>query len=337
MIIGREYDMNAIVTIQQNEWSGYVTEQGAELGQLPIELADDFNYYKKVFKRLLYSHGDKNFKKLSEDKKDEAVNIVGDKFTSAMYYAMLKGHQNAFEVLLKESTKFPNLDEDFFRNPHSKTDVIFLIDAKTDDDVFEKNIDQDDVHQLVTYVRRQFDDMYDYIISYSKLFYQRGEELAFEQIRRDIVEVDYDTPLISSMTHAPLNRPFRVTPAFLARFKFEAPYVEQWDIVWDETYGRAYYANLIASLCINQFTAAQIKNYAEGGAMAYQMFLDSKDLSQFRDDEMLYFVDMTYTLVDPKSMPREIYQFEHEYIREYLMATLIKMIGTDANHILLAL
>lgn len=332
MIIGRDYDPASIATIEQNEWSKHLGQEDV----LPADEAEAFDYYIGVFSKLLRQNGDKSFAEMTEEEQQELLSIEEDKFIDAMYHSMLKGHQNAFDVILKESTKFPNLDEDFFSDPQSKSNFIFMIDDKTDPEIFQTTLDQEKVHQLITYTRRHFNSMYDHIISCSKIFYQRGEALAFEQIRKDIVGAEYDTPLISSMTHVPLNRPFRVTPAFLAKFKFEAPYVEQWDIVWDESYGKAYYSNLIATLCINQFNVSQVKRYAEGGTSSFQMIVDTMDLDQFKDEDMIYLLELNYASIDPYTEPRFIYQFEFEYIRRNLLANVIKRLGTDPSHILLA-
>ena len=328
MIVGRDYDMSSIAEIEEREWNDYFMSE-------PAEEINAFIYYKWVFSKLLRQNGDDSYQEADKEEKESLLNIETDKFTDAMYRSMKKGHQNAFNVIMQESTKFPSLDEDFFKNPNSKPEFIFLIDDKTDDDTYEQTLNQQELHQLVTYTRRHFNDMYRVILECGKIFYQRGEALAFEQIRKDIVGVEYDTPLISNMTHAPLNRAFRITPSFLAKFKFEAPFNEQWDIIWDESYGRAYYGNLVGSLTINQFTVDQVNKYSEGGTRSFKLIHDFLNTDKLPETDNVYLAEAHWDLIDPSQWPRMIYEFEYILIRRSLASTLSQLLEADAKHLLL--
>lgn len=329
MIAGRDYEISSIGALQKQEWKN--THTGGD-----PKVADEVHayiYYKWIFENLLYLHGDKYFQN-HKDEQADIVAIEADKFLDAMYYAELKGHQTAFEVLLNPATVA--LDEDFFRQPPSLPAFIFWMDSKMPKETLEFILDKDNVHQLITYTRRNFENMRDIILECAEIFFKKGEASAFEQVRQNLVGVEYDTPHISTMTNSPLNRPFRVTPAFLAKFKFEAPYVEQWDIVWDESYGKEYYANLVATMVINQFTVAQVKDYRNSNINSYKMIYDYLDTDTLPDTDKVYLAEIKWQTGDLEAQPRFIYPFEFVKIRENIAYTLSRMLETDSRHLMVA-
>lgn len=341
MIVGRDYDLQSIGALEEQEWRKFRTHE------TPYdEDIEAYIYYKRIFRYLLLEHGDKRFdthiKKTNpkdsrtfeaDDHASEILGIEDSKFVDAMYYAQLKGFQNAFNVILNPVTI--QLDEDFFKNPYSLADFLFWMDAKTPEETLNDTLDQDEVHLLITYTRRNFENMRDIIMGYAEIFYKKGMALAFEQIRQDVVGVDYDIPFISRITSVPLSSPFRVTPAFLAKFKFEDSHVEQWDLVWDESYGREYYANLVATLTINQFTVKQVKEYRDSGIRSYIMVSDYLNLDSniLPDTDTVYVGEMKWPKTPEGSQPRSIYEFEYEMIRDNIEKTLSRLLGIDSQHL----
>lgn len=336
MIVGKYYDQATIAKIESEEIS-YFHEHASEQ---PSVLFEPMDYYRDLFDREVVEYANKDnslLMSIKEQERKEIFDALELKFYNAMLYAFNKGHKYAFAMALAESTKFPNLDEDFFAYPDSKASLILLLDAKTDDDVFENKIERDNITKLINYARRQGLSMYKSIMNYARIFYRKGEGLAFEQIRQDLLHIDYDVNYFSSMTHSPLNQPFRITPAFLGRFKSEQSFVEQWDIVWDESYGNDGYNALAACVTITKYTAGQIIQYSDCGAHAYTLIRDCLPaVESFDPAENVYLIEYIPPLIDPASVPRLLSAEETQRLQDSLVELIVRKIGEPANHFVFA-
>lgn len=328
MITGKQFSNSQIAELERK----YLNEFYNDEHQNPI-LYDAANYYAILFQTFLRSKPDKVFKEMPKVEKQNIYKSLNTKFIRAMQYSFNKGHQSAFAVLLLDSRNAQEFDKTYFENPNSKLSFIYNFEKMFEKGVIEENLNRDKNDMLIKATRRHFENGFDKIMDFAKIFYKKGADLAFEQIRKNIVEVDYKIRGRTRLLDLPYNQEMEVTPAFTATYGFEHPGYEEWDIHWDATYGYKASKELIAKFKVHQFSVKELKAYSSVGATAYKM-IEEQLSENLNDDDIIYLGEINFILIEPIKKMRIIESSEKEAIQTSLTLTLSRRLRVSANHIL---
>lgn len=327
MISGFEFS-NTTIASEEKKYSEQFYKSDSNL------LSDSINYYGILFLSYLRAHGDNKFRKLDKDEQSSILDKVYGRFQNAMKYAFNKGHQTGFSLLLLKSSQ--EYKQDFFENPDAHDFFLFTLDEMVSDDVFKKNVNRDVIDRLIQYIRNHnIENGYAAVMQCANRFYRKGVGVAFEQVRQNIVHKNYKVTGRSRMLNVPYNRDFTATPAFKASFSLESPAYEEWDLHWDETYGFEASKSLIAKAMIHQFSAKEIKEYADINAKTYKM-MHNFFKGTFKDDELLYMIRIDFLAYDSKNFPRKIQNSEITAIRLALSQSISRRLQVDGDHIFIS-
>lgn len=322
MIDNLEFSKETIVDKEQRGLEDFYNNDNSKL-------KDGIVYYEVLFRTFLLMSGDKNFEKLADKEKDLIIEKTAAKFRIAMQYAFNKGHQTTYGLLLMKQTQ--KFDKNFFTKPESKDYFLYNFDKMITDSVFKDNLQRNALDVLIKYMRQYFENGYQKVMDIATRFFKKGVEVAFDQIRINIVNVRYDIKGTSRMLNVPLNQSFEVTPAFRATFSLESPAYEEWDLHWDATYGFNATKSLVAKTMIHQFTMSEIKAYADVDARTYKIMNEYFN-SQFSDNELVYLVRTDFLTLDTE-FPRTIERNEYMAIRVALRRTIGQRLKVDGSHI----
>lgn len=328
MITGKHFSNSQIAELEAKYLNGFYNDEH----QNPI-LYDAANYYAILFQTFLHGNRDKVFKKMSKTEQQNIYKSQDTKFKRAMQYSFNKGHQNAFAVLLIDSREAQEFDKTFFENPNSKLWFIYNFEKMFKKGVTEKNLNRDKNEMLIKETRRHFEGGYEEIMYFAKIFYKKGADLAFEQIRKNIVGVKYKIRGRTRLLDLPYNQEMEVTPAFTATYGFEQPGYEEWDVHWDATYGYKASKELIAKFKVHQFSVKEIQAYSSVGAIAYKM-IEEQLSDGLSDDDIIYLGEINFILIPPIKQMRFIEHTEIEAIQTSLTLTLSRRLRVSADHIL---
>ena len=295
-------------------------------------LSDAIEYYSVIFKTFLKLHEGRFFQKLDSVQKEKIYISEDELFKKAMLYAFCQGHQIAFALLLMDTKNSQEFDKSFFEKPNSKDLFIFYLDEAISKDVYLHNLNRSHVQFLIDFTQKPFENGYKAIMLLSKIFFKKGCEIAYMQIKKDIVGIEDKKTLLSKMLKVPYNADFTVTPAFNATFAFESPNFEEWDLHWDCTYGYENYRKLIGKILIHKFSADEIKDYLTKGVSSYYM-LDQYTSSALSDD--IYLGEINFSLMDPvQDKMRFIEKSDYVAIQIGVALTIKHKLNIDANRLL---
>jgi len=328
MITGKHFSNSQIAELEAKYLDKFYNDD-----QQNSILYDAANYYAILYQTFLHSNPDKVFEKMPKPEQDNIYKSQDTKFRRAMQYSFNKGHQIAFAILLIDSKNAQEFNETYFENPNSKLFFIYNFEKMLKKGVTEENLNRDKNEILIKETRRHFEEGYDEIMYLAKIFYKKGADLAFEQIRQKIVDVKYKIRGRTRMLNMPYNQEMEVTPAFTATFGFESPGYEEWDIHWDATYGYEIGKQLVAKFKVHQFSVKEIKAYSSVGAITYKMIEDNLSES-LNDDDIVYLGEINFILIPPIKNMRIIEHSEKEAIQTSLTLTLSRLLRVSANHIL---
>lgn len=299
-------------------------------------LADASEYYSIIFQTFLHENKDKIFDQMSEEQQKRIYKSQDSKFRNAMQYSFNKGHQTGFALLLMDSKGSTEFNVSFFKNPNSKLAFIYNLDQMISPKVTEQNLRRDKNEILIRETRRHFENGYDEIMYLAKLFYKKGAEVAFEQIRQNIVKVNYSIRGNSALLNAPYNQDFEVTPAFTATFAMESPNYEEWDLHWDSTYGYKIAKQLVGKFMIHQLSIKEIKAFSSVGAITYKMLDNYFSGFNLDDNDIVYLGEINFTLIHPLKDMRVIESSEFSAIRTSLALSLQRRLNINSQNILVA-
>ena len=153
-------------------------------------LSDAIEYYSVIFKTFLKLHEDRVFKKLDSVQKEKIYISEDELFKKAMLYAFCQGHQIAFALLLMDTKNSQEFDKSFFEKPNSKDLFIFYLDEAISKDVYLHNLNRSHVQFLIDFTQKPFKNGYKAIMLLSKIFFKKGCEIAYMQIKKDIVGIE---------------------------------------------------------------------------------------------------------------------------------------------------
>lgn len=326
MIVGREFDAETIHKEEKASLNDFYA------GNDPI-LSDSIAYYSILFEQFLYRNADKKFIRYDKNTKKQIIDKEMAEFEAAMRYSFNKGHQTAFLVLLMSTKNNQSYDVDYFERPDSLNNFLYTLDQSISPDVVANNISRDANDTLINYTRKNFENGYNEVMTLGRIFFKKGASVAFDQIRKNIVGVDYKISRYSRMLSVPYNQEFTVTPAFKGQFSIETPGFEEWDVFWDATYDAKFANNLIAKVLIHNFVAKNIREYSEVGAPTYQMLMNRHLIDKFDDNESLYVVEINFVLFDPRKTVRLLEQAEYQATRVSLASTISRKLNVDDKHI----
>ena len=326
MITGRKFEDTEIAKRERESLDNYYDSDDPQL-------ADGITYYAILFREFLKRNADKTFQRMDKDRQTEIMEKEMSRFQTAMMYSFNKGHQSAFAVLLMDTKNTQKYDEKYFKNPMSLNNFLYTFDQTIAPDVFDDNLRRDANELLINYTRRHFENGYSAVMRFGKIFFKKGAGVAFDQIRKKIVGVDYDITGYSHMLKVPYNQEFEVTPAFKGKFCLESTGFEEWDVYWDATYSAKFANNLVAKVLVHGFTVKQIKAYAEMNASAYKMLVKRNILDKMADDEVLYMVEINFALINPEDSVRLLESTEYQAIRVSLASTISQRLKVDGKHI----
>lgn len=325
MIDSLEFSRETIVAQEQQGLSSFYDNDDSELRRWII-------YYEVLFRGFLAQNGDKNFIQLKDEEQEAVIEKTVERFRNGMQYAFNKGHQATYGLLLTSGTQ--TFSKDSFSNPASRDYFLFNFDNLFAKDVFEDNLRRNALDILIKYTRRYFENGYQEIMDLANRFFKKGAEVAFDQIRVNILHVNYSISGHSRLLNVPLNQSFAVTPAFQATFSLESPAYEEWNLHWNATYGFDAAKSLVAKTMIHQFTVPEIQSYASFNAETYQVMQRFFNL-EIANDDPVYMVRTDFLLTDA-SFPREIEENEYLTIRVSLKDTICRRLNVDGNHIFMA-
>lgn len=297
-------------------------------------LGDAIVYYEFLFLDYLSQHSDSGFKRKSIKEQKHIMDKEIKEYQEAMRYAFNKGHQTAFDVLLKDTKNNQGYEKDYFKNPSSLNNFIYTFEKTITEDVFKENIMRDSIDVLTNFTRRNFDKTYGVIKALGMIFFKKGAGIAFEQIRKQIVGIDYEITGYSQLMHMPINQEFDVTPAFKGQFSLESTDNEEWDIFWDATYDAAYADNLIAKCLIHKISMFEARKMKEKDAITYRTILDKqKKINSLEDNDSFYLVEINFLLFNPNTTPRLLSSAEYEAIVTSLTSTISRKLRVSTDHI----
>lgn len=302
-------------------------------------LSDGIAYYSILFRQYLYRNADKKFTRLEEQEQNRIIQKELNEFEAAMRYSFNKGHQTAFSVLLMSTKNNQGYESEYFERPDALNNFLYTFDQTISKDVFEDNISRDANDTLINYTRRNFENGYKTVMAFGKIFFKKGASVAFEQIRKDIVGVDYAISGYSKMLKVPYNQEFEVTPAFKAQFCLESLQTrdyEEWDLFWDATYDSKFADQLVAKVLIHKLNVGAVKQYASVEAPAYRIFVEQSVTNNLDDSEEVYFAEINFLLFDPQRTVRLLESAEYEAIKVALASTLTRKLKVDSQHIFIA-
>lgn len=327
MIAGRHFDTQTIASEERKFLEAYYD------GDDPL-LAEGIFYYRSLFRKYLLRKADKAFGRLPEKEQEEIFDKAEARFRAAMTYSFNKGHQTAFAILLRETASQTIYDEKYFSNPEAVGTFLHTLDRSMSKEVFEDNVRRADVDVLINFIRRNFENTYDVVMDYVKVFFKKGVIVAFDQIRREIVGVEPNITGYSRMLNAPLNQSFQVTPSFNASFVVESPNYEEWELFWDYTYSEYIGNNLLGKILIHKFNAKTIRSYSEAQALAYQFF--ERFVPQNSEpDEDYYMVDIAFLLISPTETARIPDKFEYQSIKASIATFICQRLGVSPDRVVI--
>lgn len=326
MITGRKFDLETIHKEELDNLNAYYA------GNDPM-LSDSIAYYAILFRRFLWENADNTFLRKDEKVQQKIIEKELDEFQGAMQYSFNKGHQTAFLVLLISTKSTQEYDTEYFKNPDSRNNFLYTFDKTINSDVFTNNISRDANDTLINYTRNNFENGYNEVMSLARIFFKKGASVAFDQVRKSIVGVDYQLTGYSRMMQVPYNQEFTVTPAFKGKFCIETPGFEEWDVFWDASYDAKFASNLVAKILIHSITAKQIKEYAKFKASTYEMLLNHNLVDEFAEDDALFIVEINFALFNPKDTVRLLDQAEYQAVRVSLASTIARKLNVDGKHI----
>lgn len=332
MISGQHFDDAHIRDLEQKNLIDFYQADNPD----PI-LGDAIGYYSVLFQTYLRENEDRTFSQMSEKDKENILDTENTKFRLAMQYSFNKGHQIAFAILLMDTKVSQKFDKSFFSNPNSKTYFLYNLDTMVSPVVTEENLCRDKNEILIRDTRRHFENGYQKIMYFAKIFYKKGASLAFEQIRKNIVHAQYDIKGTSRLMNIPYNQDVEVTPAFTATFSLESPNFEEWDIHWDATYGYDISNRIIAKFLIHQLSIGEIKEYADqAGAITYHM-LQGRFSDKMSTNQVVYVGEVNFSLVTPLKGMRLIEEPEYNAIRTALALTLKRRLQLASDQVLITI
>lgn len=300
-------------------------------------LGDAVAYYQLLFEDYLENNADSRYRRKTEKEQLRIMDKEDKEFREAMRYAFNKGHQTAFNVLLQSTKNNQGYERDFFKNPSSLNNFLYTFEKTITKEVFEENIQRDSIDVLTNFTRRHFNNTFEVIKALGMIFFKKGAGLAFEQVRKQIVGVDYEITGYSKLMHLPINQEFDVTPAFKGQFSLESPDNEEWDIFWDATYPVAYADTLIAKCIIHKISMAEARKMKEKDAITYRTILDSEKaittINRLENNESFYLVEINFLLFNPNNIPRLLSNAEYEAINKSLLSTVSRKLRVNADHI----
>ncbi|MCT7696869.1 hypothetical protein [Lactobacillus crispatus] len=331
MISGRHFNNHEIGELEAKYLNDFYTASIPD----PI-LADASEYYSIIFQTFLHRNKDKVFDQMSEEEQKRIYKSQDTKFRNAMQYSFNKGHQTGFALLLMDSKGSTEFDTSFFKNPNAKLAFIYNLDKMISPKVTEQNLRRDKNEILIRETRRHFENGYDEIMYLAKLFYKKGAEVAFEQIRQNIVKANYLIKGNSVLLHVPYNQDFDVTPGFTATFAMESPNYEEWELHWNATYGYQIAKKLIGKFLIHQLSIKEIKAFSSVGAITYKMLDSYFSSSNLNDNDIVYLGEINFSLITPFEGMRTIEASEFSAIRTSLALTLQRRLNISNQNILVA-
>lgn len=323
MISGLEFP-SEIITSSEKKYIDKFYESDSTL------LSDSINYYGVLFSAYLISHGDKKFQQMNHSEQNTIIQKEETRFQTAMKYAFNKGHQIGFSLLLMSESQ--EYDQDFFTDPNSRDDFLYTYDNLVTTNVFEENIRRDAIDRLIRYTRRNFENGYKVITDLGTRFFKKGIAVAFDDVRKYVLQKKYKISGYSQMLNVPYNQDFTVTPAFKATFAMESSDYEEWDLHWDATYGFNAAKGLVAKVMIHRLNLKTIRKYAKEHANTYAMLNNfvSQDL---HDDEVVYLVRIDFLVVDTSQFPRLLQHSEYTAIELALKQTISRRLKVDNSHL----
>lgn len=331
MISGKTFDNSEIRDLEAKYlWNFYHADNPD-----PI-LSDGIRYYLVLFNAYMELNKDRVFAQLDQKEQNNILDNQRQMFAQAMQYSFNKGHQAAFAWLLSNSRVSQKLDESFFSNPNSKLAFVYNVDHMIKPKVQEENLRRDRNEILIREIRRHFEHGYPKIMEFAKIFYRKGFAVAFEDVRKNIVKVDYQIKGTSRLLNIPYNQDIDVTPAFSATFAFESSSFEEWDLHWNATYGYDVNKKIIGKFIIHQLTKREIDAFSEVGAIDYKM-VQSRISTNLKPDDIIYLGEINWNLVRPIAGMPVIYPDEYNAIREQLAMTLQRSAHINANQILVTI
>lgn len=331
MITGKHYSNEEIAKLEAQ----YLDKFYKSDNQDP-KLTDGADYYAILFQTFLHKNKDRVFEKMKEEEQSNIFKGQDTKFRRAMQYSFNKGHQTAFAIILMDSKNAQEFNETFFSNPNSKLVFIYNLEKMIEPGIIEENLRRDKNEILIRETRRHFEHGYEKIMYLAKIFFKKGAEIAFDQIRQDVVHSKYNIRGYTRMLELPYNQDIEVTPAFTATFSLESPGYEEWDLHWDATYGYEVSKRLIAKFMVHQFSIKEIKAFSAVGAITYKM-LEDYFSDKLDDNEIVYLGEINFALTTPFKGMRFIEHSEYKAIQTSLALTLSRRLKISSNHILVTI
>lgn len=332
MITGRNFNAD---TIHQKELKSLREFYASD----DPTLSDGIAYYSILFRQYLYENADKKFERLEEQEQNRIIQKELNEFEAAMRYSFNKGHQTAFLVLLMSTKNNQGYEVDYFKRPDALNNFLYTFDQTISKDVFEENISRDANDTLINYTRRNFENGYNTVMAFGKIFFKKGAGIAFEQIRKDVVGVDYEISGYSNMLKVPYNQEFEVTPAFKAQFCLQSPTsndYEEWDIFWDATYDAKYANQIIAKMMVHRMNVVTIKQFAAMDAPAYKILVEQGVTSNLDDSEDIFFVEINFLIFNPNDTVRLLERAEYAAVKVAIASNLTRKLKVDSQHIYIA-
>lgn len=330
MITGKKFDDKTIASKEGELLKEYYESSDTFL-------SDALEYYSILLSAFLNLHEDRTFKKLDPEQKKSIYASEINFFRIAMRYAFNKGHETAFSLLLMDSENSQKFDESFFKKPSSKNSFIFDLDNLISEKVYLSNLGRSSLKILLNFTMNNFENSCYTIMKLAKIFFKKGCEIAFYQIKKNIVGISDENKGRSKMLGVPYDSDFSITPAFDGTFAFENDRCEMWDLHWDCTYGFQTYRKSIGRFIVHQFFVKEIKAYANVGALSYKM-LNNYFSSNFKDDDVVYLGEINFSLVAPeKDEMRAINRNDFVSIQNALAITLKRKLHVDTSRILVTI
>lgn len=331
LIRGQKFDIASIHKKETESLANYYASDN------PF-LSEGIEYYAIVFKEFLYNHADPQFFLMNLDKQNNILKKEMDKFQKAMQFSFNKGHKTGFLILLKNTKDNQVYDADYFSNPNSLSNFLYSIDKSFGDTVISKNLNRDANTSLINFTLQNFVEGRKEVEKLSRIFFKKGIAVAFEQIRDNIMQTDYQITGYSRMLSVPYNQDFIVTPAFKGTFCFETPNFEEWDIFWDATYDISYSNTLVAKVLVHSLTMAQIKKYSQINASAYKMLQSVLRINNYREEDLIFVVEINFALINPADTSRLLRKAEYQALRvaiANIISRKLQKYHVDEQHILL--
>lgn len=332
-VLGNETYEN-YATVCENLLSNYLGEK-----KNASDLAFDIDYYQILFRDFLKKVEDRKFRSLSEKEKEKIYETVIKYYRKALAESFQKGVNQLFAILWRTETDH---SIENFKTAAYKEFILDLTGKQFSRSEMEEQLLTPDVLKLLRLTLKHFEATREYIMNDCIVFSRVGMTVGYDLICEHL-KVKIESSETSPMLSVPINKPFRLTPAFNAMYALSTNGVERWDIIWNPyLYGWDYKSLVIGKIHIWKLRYIELTEQKGKDIPQINLLvqiveeLDRDDDSNlFSIYEDIYYCDFTLSSnTDGNGGPRQVSQLEFSLIQESIQREILKRLRIPQRNII---